>query len=107
MNKFPLKSPEPDFDNLLEVLAGIKVPDRVLFCEMLIDEEIKQFLIENYFGRKNYPPTVTFGSNSPDVSDGIDYKETKEASEKYYKQLFDLIIIGTICKIRLFFNGEH
>ena len=89
MRKFPLDNPKPDFENLLKVLAGKKEPDKVLFCEMLIDEEIKGYIIENHFGQKNYPPTVTFGGSAGDAAESPDYKETKEASERYYRQLID------------------
>ena len=89
MHKFPLNNPKPDFENLLKVLAGKKEPDKVLFCEMLIDEEIKGYIIESHFGQKNYPPTVTFGGSAGDAAESPDYKETKEASERYYRQLID------------------
>jgi uroporphyrinogen decarboxylase len=90
MVKIPLEKPEPDFNNMLDVLSGRKPPDKVLFSEMLIDEEIKKFIIENYFHEENYSPVVTFGG-----SDGGGQKktpadeETKEASERYYQQLIN------------------
>jgi uroporphyrinogen decarboxylase len=86
MNQFPLKKPDPDFNHLLDVLSGKEQPRRVLFCEMLIDEEIKKYLIENYFNETNYPPTVTFGGSSGNASD---YEASKEASDLYYRQLID------------------
>ncbi len=90
MQKFPLQKPAPDFESLQYVLSGRKNPDKVLFCEMLIDEEIKKSIIENYFNEENYPPTVTFGgSDGSDTGDGDDYREKKEASQRYYRQLID------------------
>jgi len=89
MIKIPLKDPKPDFEELLKVLSGEKEPTRVHFVEMLIDEEIKKILIEDYFGEKNYPPTVTFGGSKEGVANNEDYRENKEASEEYYKQLIN------------------
>ena len=89
MIKIPLKNPKPDFEELLKVLSGEKEPEKVHFVEMLIDEEIKKILIEDYFGEKNYPPTVTFGGSEEGAAGDKDYRENKEASEKYYKQLIN------------------
>ena len=89
MIKIPLKNPKPDFEELLKVLSGEKEPEKVHFVEMLIDEEIKKILIEDYFGEKNYPPTVTFGGSEEGAAGNKDYRENKEASEKYYKQLIN------------------
>jgi uroporphyrinogen decarboxylase len=89
MIKIPLKNPKPDFVELLKVLSGEKKPEKVHFVEMLIDEEIKKILIEDYFGEKNYPPTVTFGGSEEGAAGDKDYRENKEASDKYYKQLIN------------------
>ncbi|HEB33258.1 MAG TPA: hypothetical protein ENI15_20665 [Spirochaetes bacterium] len=89
MRKFPIENPAPDFDYLLEVMGGKKEPGRVLFCEMLIDEEIKKFIIENHFEEENYPPVVTFGPKSGDDPENSDSIENKEAAEKYYRQLIN------------------
>ncbi|KPJ89474.1 MAG: hypothetical protein AMS17_01790 [Spirochaetes bacterium DG_61] len=88
MFSFPLQKPKPDFDTLLQVLSGKREPDKVFFCEMLIDEEIKKYIIENYFHEQNYSPTVTFGGSSEGSSESrVDFEETKKASERYYRQL--------------------
>ena len=89
MIKFPLANPKPDFNNLAAILAGKKEPDKVPFVEMLIDEEIKKILIEEYFEEKNFPPTVTFGGSSESVPGVKSYSQNKENSEKYYKQLIN------------------
>ncbi|MCL5069707.1 MAG: hypothetical protein M1308_02245 [Actinobacteria bacterium] len=89
MIKFPLANPKPDFNNLAAILAGKKEPNKVPIVEMLIDEEVKKILIEEYFGEKNYPPTVTFGGSAEGVSDVKSYSQNKEDSEKYYKQLIN------------------
>jgi len=88
MFSFTLQKPKPDFDTLLQVLSGKREPDKVFFCEMLIDEEIKKYIIENYFHEQNYSPTVTFGGSSEGSSESrVDFEETKKASERYYRQL--------------------
>ena len=88
MFSFTLQKPKPDFDTLLQVLSGKREPDKVFFCEMLIDEEIKKYIIENYFHEQNYSPTVTFGGSSEGSSESrVDFEETKKSSERYYRQL--------------------
>ena len=88
MFSFTLQKPKPDFDTLLQVLSGKREPDKVFFCEMLIDEEIKKYIIENYFHEQNYSPTVTFGGSSEGSSESrVDFEEIKKASERYYRQL--------------------
>jgi len=89
MKKFPLENPKPDYNELLKVLSGEKESDKVHFVEMLIDEEIKKALIEEYFGEKNYPPTVTFGGSEKGAAIDSSFNENKEASNKYYKQLIN------------------
>ena len=89
MIKIPLSKPGPDFEELSAVLSGKKKPSKVHFVEMLIDEEIKKSLIENYFGETNYSPTVTFGGSAEGVTEETDFAANKEASERYYKQLID------------------
>jgi uroporphyrinogen decarboxylase len=89
MIKLPLSDPKPDFEELSNVLLGKKKPLKVHFVEMLIDEEIKKALIEDYFGEINYPPTVTFGGSADGISIDTDFHANKEASEKYYKQLIN------------------
>ncbi len=97
MHRFPLKNPKPDFDHLLEVLAGRRQPEKVLFAEMLIDEEIKKYIVENLFCEVNYPPTATFGGGRTSVplvgcgneTSPVDYREQKEDSARYYRQLID------------------
>lgn len=89
MIEIPIKDPKPDFDTLNEVLLGKKQPEKVHFVEMLIDEEIKDEIITDYFGEKNYPPTVTFGGGVEGEQADDDMEEKREASERYYKQLID------------------
>jgi uroporphyrinogen decarboxylase len=90
MIKIPLSKPSPDFEELSAVLLGKKKSSKVHFVEMLIDEEIKKALIEDYFGEVNYPPTVTFGGET-DASHGkMDLESNRIASENYYRQLINL-----------------
>jgi uroporphyrinogen decarboxylase len=84
MLQIPIKNPEPDFNNLVNVLNGSENEDRVLFAEILIDEEIKKYIIENYFNDKNIPPPVSsaYGGRS-----NLTHNEKKKAYESYYKQV--------------------
>ncbi len=87
MIKIPLSDPRPDFEELSNVLLGKKKPDKVHNVEMLIDEEIKKAVVEDFFGEKNLAPTVTFGGSEQGISEDTDFNANKEASEKYYRQL--------------------
>ena len=89
MIKIPIQDPDPDFDELSDVLLGKKKPTKVHNVEMLVDEEIKKAVIENYFGEKNLAPTVTFGGSEEGISEDTDFTANKEESEKYYRQLID------------------
>ncbi len=82
---FPLRRPQPDFDALVGVLHGERKPAAVPFVEMLVDEEIKRSILEEYFGEKNFPPVVTFGGNAGQGSRTDEDRE--EASRNYYEQL--------------------
>ncbi len=87
MLTLPVKNPKPNFDNLIKVLSGSKMPDKVLSAELLIDEEIKAFIIENYFNEKNYsPPVECWGV---DRKNKLNFNEKKKSYEKYYNQVID------------------
>ena len=92
MLRFPLIKPEPDFYDLLKVIAGKKEPSRVLFFEILIDDEVKKIIVEKYFGEKNCPPNfLTYKSSQNLKNTLIDLgsEDNKEISRKYYKQLIN------------------
>jgi len=80
---FPLQKPRPDFEELSASLLGKRAPTRVHFVEMLVDEEIKGYLVEHLFHEANRAPVATFGG-------GVDRKsseESLEAARLYYEQL--------------------
>jgi uroporphyrinogen decarboxylase len=80
----PVKNPKPDFENLVNVLTGSKEGDRVLSAELLIDEEIKKTILEDYLDETYYPPPVSqWGTDKVDSSDR---EEKKKYYEKYYRQ---------------------
>ncbi|HEB31594.1 MAG TPA: hypothetical protein ENI15_12075 [Spirochaetes bacterium] len=90
MVDIPFKNPKPDFDMMVKVLNGDVIPDKVITAELLIDEEIKKFIIENYFNEKNVPPPSAqrFGSSKEDTAE----KETPEyltAYRNYHRNLID------------------
>jgi len=85
MLEIPLKKPKPDFDDLVQVINGSKIPKKVIPAELLIDEEIKEILLKTYFNEKNYPPPIEQWSGTDLTTLNLD--EKKKAYEKYYKQV--------------------
>jgi len=85
--EIPLKNPKPDFDNFIQILNGLEKNIKVIFAELLIDEEIKKFIIENYFNEKNFSPPITMWRGE-DINK-FNAKEKKEAYEKYYKNIIN------------------
>jgi len=65
--KVPLEKPEPDFEELKNVLLGNQKAERVHFVELLMDYEMKKYITEKIIGEK-----------------WIEYSE--ENKEKYIKQ---------------------
>ena len=93
MRPFEPARAKPDFDHLVQVLSGEKQPERVLFAELLIDEEVKKDLYERVFDQKNVPPPTAqrFGSSEQDRA----FRETPEyrsAYDAYHRQLIDLYL---------------
>ena len=80
---FPLQKPRPDFDELSAALLGRRRPTRVHFVEMLVDEEIKAYLVEHLFHEANHAPVATFGGGA----DRKASEESLEAARLYYEQL--------------------
>jgi len=50
MLKVPLKNPKPDFEEFKRVIKGERKAKRVHFVELLADQEIINFIIENFLG---------------------------------------------------------
>lgn len=90
MLEIPIKNPKPDFANIVKVLNGETIPEKVFSAELLVDEEVKKFIIENYFHEKNIPPPSSqrFGS-SDEESSQRDSKEYQTAYRNYHKHLID------------------
>lgn len=88
MSKVPIESPKPDFEYVLDVFSGKKKQDRVVLIELLIDEEIYQYIIENYFGEKYFPPPMArvFGTSEDSSRGFINLEDEKEANRRYLKQ---------------------
>jgi uroporphyrinogen decarboxylase len=90
MFEIPVKKPKPDFDHLVQVLSGYRVPDRIVAAELLIDEEVKRCIIENIFREENVPPPAgqRFGSDG-DASIVRRSDDYRKAYRKYHRQLID------------------
>jgi uroporphyrinogen decarboxylase len=86
----PIKNPRPDFETLAGVLKGETIPHRVISAELLIDEEVKKYIIENYFHEKNIPPPSSqrFGSSDKE-STRRNSPEFKTACQTYHRHLID------------------
>ena len=53
ISKYKIK---PDFNLLLKTLSGKEKSGKVYSIELLIDEEIRKDIIENYFNERYSPP---------------------------------------------------
>ena len=77
--KFPDCIPKPNFEELIKVLEGNITPNRVHFVELFIDE-IKKYILEQYFNEKNFSPIASFDGGSlkkeirKDSINDIEYK---------------------------------
>lgn len=85
MIKIPLSSPEHDYEELLSVIDGSKGPQRVHNIEVIVDEEIKKHIIENFF-EIDYFPSVGIDTGalrkSKTLADNDDYRRAKQ---NYYR----------------------
>lgn len=81
MPKTPVESPSPDYQSFEAVVRGEKEPQRVHFIEILVDEEVKKFIIEKVMGEKYAPPAHLLFNTSLD--------DSKTNSEAYWKQHID------------------
>ncbi|MGQ9616137.1 MAG: uroporphyrinogen decarboxylase family protein [Spirochaetota bacterium] len=85
MFNIPLKKPNPDFNSFVKILKGTKIPDKVEYAELLIDEEIRESILERFFNEKNYPPPIEQWSGMK--IDEVDHKQKQKDYEKYYEQV--------------------
>ena len=89
MLKLPLLKPKPDFEYFIDVLSGKKKQDKVVFIELLIDEEIQKYIIENYFNEKYILPTnprIFHKSEGKSEIISNNFKKDKEDRAKFLKQ---------------------
>lgn len=63
MVRVSIMNPAPDLETFQQIRKGEKKPDRVHFVEVLVDEEIKHFIIENVPNEKwvPAPPECSLG----------------------------------------------
>lgn len=57
MPQIHIPKPSPDFESFEKVLKGEKEPEKVYFVELLIDEEIIKYIVENIWGEQWVPLT--------------------------------------------------
>lgn len=80
MLKVPLKNPKPDFKEFKKVIKGEKRAKKVHFVELLADQEIINFIIENFFGDR----IITF---SPETKEDF----LKQQINWWYRMGYDYI----------------
>ena len=88
MLEIPIKKPRPDFELLTGVLQGSAAGYGIMNAELLIDEEVKKFIVENYFNEKNVPPPAAQRFGSAD-GPGHESDKFKTASRNYHLHLID------------------
>ena len=84
MADFKIAKPRPDFNGLVEVLNGTKKSKGALYQELLIDEEIKKIVLEDYLGEEYVPPPVAAFSLGNKHSE-INFSEKKKQYREYYE----------------------
>ena len=85
MLKIPLKNPYHNADELIAVIDGRAKSSGVFNIEVIVDEEIRQFIIENYFNKKYYPPA---GIDLNKLGKGLEHASDEDyliAKERYYR----------------------
>lgn len=87
MKTFPDIKPNPDFDELKRVLGGDILPKKVHFAELFFDEEIKKYIVENYFDEVNYPPFISTSGDIYVSNSNISNTDNQNKYKNYYKQL--------------------
>jgi len=50
--QFPLKNPQPDFEELKKVLKGEKKPQKVHFTEIVVDGEVMEYMAKEMMGTR-------------------------------------------------------
>lgn len=82
MQLFSIKK-TPNFENVIKILKGEAI-NKVELMELLIDEEIKQVILEQYLNDYYYPPPIRhWGENYISTSN---FQDRKEIYKNYYKQ---------------------
>ena len=83
MLKVPLKNPKPDFEEFKRVIKGERKAKRVHFVELLADQEIINFIIENFLKEK----VITFSSKTKKSF-------LKQQINWWYRMGYDYIRLG-------------
>jgi uroporphyrinogen decarboxylase len=86
MLTFPHENPRPDFVQFVQVVKGSITPRKVHFVEVLIDEEVKKYIIENYLCEQNVDPLPSFASEEGKVPGGCISEDYRKKHEAYYLQ---------------------
>ena len=72
-------TPKPDYDSMIKVIHGLSEADRVYHIEVLVDEEIKKIILQDYLEEAYYPPVGSYYAGvSGQYDDPGDYKKGKD-----------------------------
>ncbi len=72
MIDIPLKNPKPDYEEFIRVLNGTSPPKKVHIIEVIIDKEIKKYIIENYINEESASPAMAYGTEGGRKDDIIE-----------------------------------
>jgi len=76
--------PHPDFNDFTAVLKGTKKPAKVHYAELVVDEEIKKIILEEFLEDEYFaPPVLNWGSSGTAV---LSFNEKKTQYKKYYEK---------------------
>lgn len=93
MLRVPTTNPFPDFETFRKVLKGEKEPERVHFVEVLVDEEIKQYMIENVRDKKWVPAPAESSVGDTFSRASLEYREAywRRNMNFFYRMGYDFL----------------
>jgi len=85
MADFRIAEPQPDFDELVAVLNGTRKSDKALYQELMVDEEIKKKVLQDYLKEEYVPPPVSAFSLGENKQSKTSFAEKKKKYKTYYE----------------------
>ena len=105
MNEFPIKNPQPNFEQFRKILRGEAQAEKVHLSELLIDFEVIGAIYEQYFKKKMIPITSVFtrceigkrllymalGRGLLPMCGRVEREFVKQVIEFYYRMGYDYV----------------